>query len=149
VLAYEFKVRVTIAASGQGRWGEELQFPIDCAESGFTPVLVVLDPTPNPKLTELIKAFDEVGGRTFVGDAAWRHLEAQAGPVMSVFLERYVRQPLVALLSSVPDPLPPMTVRMLDDGDVEFKVGNDMLRVQRAGEPVEAEEDGLPEDVSD
>ena len=26
-LAYEFKIRVTIAASGQGRFGEELSFP--------------------------------------------------------------------------------------------------------------------------
>ena len=28
--AYEFKLRVTIAASGQGRWKEELDFPSDC-----------------------------------------------------------------------------------------------------------------------
>jgi hypothetical protein len=28
--AYEIKIRVTIAASGQGRWREELEFPIDC-----------------------------------------------------------------------------------------------------------------------
>jgi hypothetical protein len=29
--AYEIKVRVTIAASGQGRWGEELSFPVEAA----------------------------------------------------------------------------------------------------------------------
>lgn len=148
-LAYEFKMRVTIAASGQGRWGEELQFPIDCVESGFTPVLVVLDPTPNPKLTELVKAFDEAGGQTFIGDAAWQHLEAQAGPVMSVFLERYVRQPLAALLSDAPDPLPPMTVRVADGGNVEFKVGNDKLRVERTGDLIDADEEDMPDDVSD
>ena len=28
--AYEIKIRMTIAASGQGRWGEELEFPEDC-----------------------------------------------------------------------------------------------------------------------
>lgn len=42
--AYEFKMRVTIAASGQGRFQEELDFAKDCKESGYTPVLLVLDP---------------------------------------------------------------------------------------------------------
>ena len=55
--AYEFKIRVTIAASGQGRWQEELDFPTDCRTSGFTPVLVCLDSTPNPKLSALVDAF--------------------------------------------------------------------------------------------
>jgi len=53
--AYELKIRMTIAASGQGRWGEELDYPIDCKQSGFVPVLLVLDSTPNAKLTELTK----------------------------------------------------------------------------------------------
>ena len=34
---------MTIAASGQGRWKEELDFPADCKASGYVPVLVVLD----------------------------------------------------------------------------------------------------------
>ena len=46
-LAYEIKIRMTIAASGQGRWGEELEFPEDCRQSGYVPVLIVLDPTPS------------------------------------------------------------------------------------------------------
>lgn len=33
--AYEIKIRVTIAASGQGRWREELEFPQDCQTSGY------------------------------------------------------------------------------------------------------------------
>ena len=41
-LAYEIKLRVTIAASGQGRFKEELEFPDDCKASGYVPVLVVL-----------------------------------------------------------------------------------------------------------
>lgn len=147
-LAYEFKIRVTIAASGQGRWGEELQFPIDCNGSGFTPILVVLDPTPNPKLTELVKAFTEAGGQTFVGDSAWQHLESQAGPVMSVFLERYVRKPLAALLNDAPDPLPPMTMRMIEKG-VEFEVGDDKLRIERGDQLLDADQEGMPDDVSD
>jgi len=147
--AYEFKLRVTMAASGQGRWGEEIQFPIDCVASGFTPMLIVLDPTPNPKLAELIKAFDEVGGQTFVGESAWQHLAAQAGPVMSVFLERYVRKPLAALLNSAPAPLPTMTMQVVEGGNVEFKVGHDKLLIERTGALVEADQEDLPDDISD
>lgn len=68
--AYEFKIRVTIAASGQGRWAEELEFPVDCRQSGFVPVLVVLDPTTNPKLTELAKTFRDNGGEVYIGSQA-------------------------------------------------------------------------------
>ena len=90
-IAYEFKLRVTIAASGQGRWDEELTFPQDCESSSYVPVLVVLDSTDNPKLAELSAAFSDAGGDAYIGDAAWRMLESEAGPVMGVFLERYVR----------------------------------------------------------
>ncbi|GKT25622.1 hypothetical protein [Acidovorax sp. SUPP3334] len=60
-LAYEFKLRVTIAASGQGRIGEEHQFAVDCKTSGAVPVLVILDPTPNPTMAGL-KAVYEANG---------------------------------------------------------------------------------------
>lgn len=148
-LAYEFKMRVTIAASGQGRWGEELQFPVDCVESGFEPVLIVLDPTPNPKLTELVKVFTKVGGKTFVGEEAWSHLEREAGPVMSVFLDRYVRTPLASLLSQTQSQLPTMTLRVADNGDVEFEIGEEQLSVQRSGEPIYGDPSAMPDDVSD
>ena len=85
--AYEFKIRVTIAASGQGRWQEELDFPADCRASGFTPVLVCLDSTPNPKLDSLIRAFLAHQGEVFIGDAAWQHLDSVAGKTMTSFLE--------------------------------------------------------------
>ena len=52
-LAYEFKMRVTIAASGQGRFQEELDFAQDCHQSGYSPVLLVLDPTPSTRLDDL------------------------------------------------------------------------------------------------
>ena len=148
-LAYEFKMRVTSAASGQGRWGEELQFPVDCVESGFKPVLIVLDPTPNHKLEELIRVFDQVGGQTFVGDSAWQHLEAQAGSVMSIFLERYIRQPLAAMSRDVSGPLPPMAVQLRDRGHVEFLIGDERLLVERTGDPMHADAEDLPEDISD
>lgn len=96
-LAYEFKLRVTIAASGQGRFGEELQFAEDCANSGALPVLVVLDPTPNHRLRDLQAAFEAKGGRAYIGDAAWAHLEAAAGGSLATFIERYVRTPISAI----------------------------------------------------
>lgn len=95
--AYEFKLRVTIAASGQGRFGEEINFAKDCRESGYRPVLLVLDPTPNPRLSDLKTAFEEAKGIAFIGDKAWEHLENEAGEVMATFVERYVRQPISQL----------------------------------------------------
>ena len=64
--AHEIKLRVTMAASGQGRWSEELEFPADCKASGFTPVLVVLDPTPNDKLDELSTRFRDNAGEVHI-----------------------------------------------------------------------------------
>jgi len=96
-LAYELKLRVTIAASGQGRFAEELSFAEDCRKSEAKPILVVLDPTENDKLTGIQAAYQRAGGEAFVGDAAWRHLEDEAGPTMAQFIERYVRTPIGAV----------------------------------------------------
>jgi len=96
-LAYEFKLRVTIAASGQGRFGEELSFATEYRAAGLTPVLIVLDPTPSTRLTELIAAFTINGGRNYVGESAWTHMESKAGATMSVFLERYIKPPLLKM----------------------------------------------------
>jgi len=98
-LAYEFKLRVTIAASGQGRFAEEVQFAEDCATSGATPVLVVLDPTPNARLSDLRSAYERKGGHAYIGDEAWAHLETEAGRVMSQFIEKYVRRPVTEISS--------------------------------------------------
>ncbi len=98
-LAYELKLRVTIAASGQGRFAEELSFARDCRSSGVKPILVVLDPTENDKLAELQAAYRAVGGEAHVGDAAWGHLEDEAGSTMAAFIERYVRVPVASVSS--------------------------------------------------
>lgn len=92
--AYELKLRVTIAASGQGRWGEELSFPSECQAAGIAPNLLVLDPTPNQRLTALIAAYQNAGGASYLGDEAWKKMETEAGQVMGVFLQKYVRPPL-------------------------------------------------------
>ncbi|MEX0697513.1 MAG: hypothetical protein WEB85_06865 [Dongiaceae bacterium] len=92
--AYEFKLRVTIAASGQGRFAEELDFAADCEASGFTPVLMVLDPTPSSRLTDLAAEFRKYGGDAYIGDEAWQHIEAEGGKTMATFIEKYVRRPI-------------------------------------------------------
>lgn len=96
-IAYEFKLRVTIAASGQGRFAEELDFASDCTNSGFNPVLLVLDPTPSNRLYELSREYDRVGGKAYIGDEAWQHLEEQAGATMAKFVENYVRRPIAEI----------------------------------------------------
>lgn len=130
--AYEFKVRLTIAASGQGRWSEELDFPVDCRNSGFVPVLIILDPTSNQKMTELSKAFTDAGGEVYIGDQAWKHLDAEAGPTMARFLDKYVRKPITELLEYAPDVLPEMTLRMTSDA-ITISVGDEQLRIGRVG----------------
>ena len=78
-LIYEFKMRVTIAASGQGRFGDELSFPHECRIAGFRPILLVLDPTPSPKRDELKAAFEKASGSSYIGDAAWEHVREKSG----------------------------------------------------------------------
>ncbi|NJL50549.1 MAG: restriction endonuclease [Blastochloris sp.] len=94
---YEFKLRVTIAASGQGRFGEELDFAEDCKASGFKPVLLVLDPTPSHRLDDLTKEYSRVEGEAYIGDDAWRHLEKRSGKTMATFIAKYVRRPIASL----------------------------------------------------
>jgi len=93
--AYEFKARVTTAASGQGRFAEELSFPGDCAHSGYRPILLVMDPTWNPRLEELAGAFKAAGGACHVGDAMWAHVEERSGPEIARFVTKYVKEPIL------------------------------------------------------
>ncbi len=146
--AYEFKIRVTIASSGQGRWREELEFPVDCRESGYSPMLIVLDSTPNAKLKQLEAAFKAQKGKVYLGESAWEHLEKIAGPTMSYFLEKYVREPIQSMLSEVPDPLPDFTARMTKTG-IQLVIGDESIRIKRSAITVPEGRDPLPEDVSD
>ena len=147
--AYEFKIRLTIAASGQGRWNRELVFPKDCASSNYTPILVVLDDTTNPKLAELVRAFEVSGGKAYLGQAAWEMLEDESGPVMSQFLTRYVRRPLDALIRHAPTRLPDLSAR--DTGaSVVLEVGGESLVVERdATAPPRVQHGSMPDDADD
>jgi hypothetical protein len=145
--AYEIKLRVTIAASGQGRWQEELTFPSDCRASRFTPVLIVLDPTPNPKLTELRRAFLEAKGEVYIGSDAWKHLEVTAGETMSTFIQKYVREPIQSLLKESPENLPDMHLA-LKEGRLLIGVGRELLEIKRAPTAdLDSGVDSLPDDV--
>ncbi|MEP7169590.1 MAG: restriction endonuclease [Bacteroidota bacterium] len=93
-VAYEFKIRVTIAASGQGRFGEELSFPKECSAAGITPILIVLDPTSSNRLTELAQVFKNNKGIVYIGEQAWKHLEDKSGKIMSHFIDNYIKPPL-------------------------------------------------------
>ncbi len=152
--AYEIKMRVTIAASGQGRWGEELEFPIDARKSGYQPVLIVFDPTENDKLAQLSAAFRAQKGEVFVGAKAWKHLDAAAGSTMAQFLERYVRTPSQALLREIPDvpgDLPDLTVRM-DESRFSICLGDEEYSVPReTGEAVTdpPNADEIPDDADE
>jgi hypothetical protein len=150
--AHEIKLRVTIAASGQGRWKEEMEFPADCKGSGYVPVLVVLDPTPNPKLEELKAKFLADGGEEYVGERAWGYLRSLAGATMTMFLERYVHEPLNAVLAEAPaalEELPDLLLKMKSD-QFSATLGGETLTVRRDARPEEAADpDTLPEDVDE
>jgi hypothetical protein len=148
--AYEFKLRVTIAASGQGRFGEEIDFAHDCRNSGYRPVLLVLDPTPNPRLSDLKAAFERAGGIAFIGDQAWEHLEGEAGQTMATFVERYVRRPIAEVGRHSPDLLDLYASAGADKRDFIFRLGTGQnqyeWKIQRAENPILAiaDDDELP-----
>ena len=98
--AYELKLRVTIAASGQGRFAEELSFPTECFHAGYIPVLLVLDPTPSTRLDELSQKFIDCDGVFYQGEEAWEHMEEQAGEIMGVFIAKYIK-PAIKLVDEM------------------------------------------------
>ena len=121
--AYEFKLRVTIAASGQGRFSEELDFAKDCRASSFNPILLVLDPTPSKRLDDLRAECQRFGGGAYVGDEAWLHLEQEAGPTMATLIEKYVRRPITMLDEHAMELLDLCVSTERDRSALHFKVG--------------------------
>jgi len=144
--AYEFKLRVTIAASGQGRFSEELDFARDCRGSGFNPILLVLDPTPSARLDDLRAEYQLFGGRAYVGDEAWQHLEREAGPTMATLIEKYVRRPIASLDEHAMELLDLYVSAERDRSALHFKMGrageySHEWTVRRAENPALAAED--------
>ena len=94
---YELKMRVTIAASGQGRFKEEMSFPHEAKTSGLTPILVVFDETESALLTKLKAQFKKHDGKCYIGQAAWDMLYKKAGKEMSLFIQKYIYPPIQAM----------------------------------------------------
>ena len=129
-LAYEFKIRLTIAASGQGRWEEELSFPRECIAAGIKPVLIVLDPTTSNRFVQLSELFLSLGGLVFVGEAAWQHIEERAGPIMASFVENYIKPALDAASEFDTTQLAPITMTWSSDA-VVIRIGDTEYRIRR------------------
>lgn len=137
--AYEFKMRVTIAASGQGRFREELDFARDCHASGYTPVLLVLDPTPSTRLDELTREYARYGGNAYSGAAAWKHIEERAGHTMGAFVRRYVQSPLLTV-DMAHTALQPISL-VQTDGAIEIRMGSLGFTIPRTGSPLDFTEE--------
>lgn len=129
-VAYEFKLRVTVAASGQGRFGEELSFPRECMAAGIKPILVVLDPTPSNRLTELSKVFNDNEGTVYVGAEAWVHLEEKSGNIMSHFIDNYIKPPLSAINEFDTTELNDITLKWTDD-EITIEGNNKVYNISR------------------
>ena len=103
--AYELKLRVTKAASGQGRFSEEMSFPYEARRSGLTPILIVFDPTPSPLLDRLKAKYVEEGGRYAIGEDAWNMLTDRAGREMGKYIIKYIKPP-ISKMDEVQLPIP-------------------------------------------
>lgn len=91
---YELKLRVTIAASGQGRFNEEMTFPYEAQRAGLKPILIVFDPTPSTLLDKLKEKYASAGGSYAIGDAAWTYLKERAGKEMGEYIIKYIKPPI-------------------------------------------------------
>jgi len=127
---YELKLRVTIAASGQGRFGEELSFAEESQAAGFIPVLLVLDPTPSNRLTELSEKYLACGGAFYHGEDAWEHMEQEAGKVISVFIEKYIK-PAIQGIEAIEIEYPKSISLAWSDQEIEISDGAASYLIKR------------------
>ena len=69
---------------------------------------------------------------------------------MALFLRKYVRDPIQALLAEAPQELPRFTVQFVG-GDVSFSIGDETVASRRTGAPPPDTEDELPlpDDIDD
>ena len=99
---YELKLRVTIAASGQGRFNEEMTFPHEAKAAGLRPILIVFDPTPSTLLDKLKDKYVSEGGTYAIGENAWNMLISRAGKEMGKYIEKYIRPPISKMEEEYP-----------------------------------------------
>lgn len=90
--AYEIKMRISDAASGRGRIGEEMSFPSDCVASGYIPILLAFQSDNSHKVRDLVAKYEDLGGHAYIGKDAWDFLGEAAGETMMGFIEDYLLQ---------------------------------------------------------
>lgn len=127
---YELKLRVTIAASGQGRFGEELSFPSESQKAGFIPILLVLDPTPSDKLTELSQKYIDCGGQSYNGEEAWSHMENKAGEIISVFIDKYIKPAILDIEEVTIPPLQSINLKWSQES-IEISTDESTYEIKR------------------
>jgi hypothetical protein len=111
-------------------------------------VLIVLDATPNLKLLQLEEAFVSNGGEVYKGAEAWQHLDSAAGPTMALFIEKYVRVPMQAILSQSSEQLPDFLAQM-DSHGITLNVGGEAFRIGRGTFAAPEPPPDHPDDISD
>ncbi|MDQ2808651.1 MAG: ApaLI family restriction endonuclease [Chloroflexota bacterium] len=141
--AYEFKMRVTLAASGQGRFQEELSFARDCQASGYVSILLVLDPTPSLRLDDLAAVYQQYGGTAYIGDDAWAHIASKAGRVMGLFVEKYIHTPLREVSSTHPALQPLRLVQT--ESAIQIEIGTQQFVLSRSGPTLDFTEHEISE----
>ena len=111
----------------------------------------MLDPTPNPRLSELAAKFIAKGGEAHIGEDAWLHLQSEAGDVMSRFIKNYVRVPISVVAAyekrlSLDTTLNQKQLNLLNfeasvvnDG-IELRLGSYTRRIKRVEDETLAEE---------
>ncbi len=116
---------------------------------------MVLDPTPNPRLRDLQAEFEAKGGHAYIGDAAWTHLEEEAGGIMATFIERYVREPISAISAyevEVAGDTERKRLRLLDlgarmvEGGIVFNIGNHERVIARVEDATLSDDGSSPDD---
>jgi len=120
---YELKLRVTIAASGQGRFSEEMSFPHEARAAGLRPVLIVFDPTPSTLLDRLKEKYVAEGGSYAIGDDAWNVLISRAGTEMGKYIEKYIKPPISKMEAEYPN-LPEDITLSVSDTQLAIKDSN-------------------------
>jgi hypothetical protein len=115
----------------------------------------VLDPTPNPRLRDLQAEFEARGGHAYIGDAAWAHLENEAGGIMATFIEQYVRTPISAISAleiEVDGDTDRNRLRLLDlearmvEGNLVFKIGKHERFIARVEDATLSDDGSMPND---
>lgn len=117
--AYELKLRVTIAASGQGRFSEEMSFPYEARMAGLKPILIVFDSTPSVLLEKLKNKYVSEGGSYAIGENAWKVLTDQAGTEMGNYILKYIK-PLIIKMEQEKTDIP---------NDIHLKATLDLLSI--------------------